>query len=329
MRRSRHRSTAKQSMVIFVVFFRSAWSCMTNTGGEEIDMEKVYWRFARRRLKLYFRRLEGPAIASDPILAKYRFTNAYRASDRVSQKLIRIQYDKDYDDSPKEVFFRTMLFKLFNKLETWSMIQEEVGYPEVRKIARIRQLVAHRSKLYSAAYIQASPAGAGVSKAVAHLDLIAEMIEGGLHRKVSKARSLQDVFELLKGVRSFGDFLAYQYAIDLNYSPILDFDENDFVVPGPGALDGISKILPGMDPVKAIRRMTRRAPDNMRGLTLFGRQLHLIDCQNLFCEISKYTRVSHPDIVGVSGRKTIKQEYRPMKAKMPAPFFPPKWKLEV
>src|SRR3546814_5259976 len=71
-------------------------------------------------------------------------------------------------------------------------------------------------------------------------------------------------------------------------------------------------------PVKAIRRMTKRAPDNMRGLTLFGRQLHLIDCQNLFCEISKYTRVSHPDIAGVSGRTTIKQEYRPMQAKMPA-----------
>lgn len=289
------------------------------------DREKVYWRFARRRLKLYFDRLEGPATSSDPILAKYRFTNAYRASDRVSQKLIRIQYnDRAFEDSPKEIFYRTMLFKLFNKLETWQLICEN-GYPHSRNLRQVRKLLAGRSGLYSAAYIQASPAGKGVSKAVAHMDLIEEMLEAKLHKKIKRARSLEAVFELLKGVRSFGDFLAFQYAIDLNYSTLVNFDEDDFVVPGPGALDGISKILPGMDPVKAIHRMTERAPDRMRGLTLFGRQLHLIDCQNLFCEISKYTRVSHPDIVGVSGRTTIKQEYRPIQAAMAEPFFPPKW----
>lgn len=291
-------------------------------------MEKVYWRFARRRLKLYFKRLEGPATASDPILAKYRFTNAYRASDRVSQKLIEIQYSPAYEDSPREIFFRTLLFKLFNKLETWDLIKKKID-PHSSNVRRIRDLLADRDKLYSAAYIQASPAGAGVKKAVAHLDLLEELIENNFHRRVKRAGSLEEVFELLSGVRSFGNFLAYQYTIDLNYSRIVDFDENDFVVPGPGALDGVSKILPGMDPVKAIRRMTRRAPDEMRGLTLFGRQLHLIDCQNLFCEISKYTRVSHPDIAGVSGRTTIKQEYRPMQAAMPTPFFPPKWKLKV
>lgn len=292
-------------------------------------MEKVYWKFARRRLRLYFKRLKGPVTSSDPILARYRFTNAYRASDRVSQKLIRIQYDKDYDDSAKEVFFRTMLFKLFNKIETWQMIQEEVGYPEYHKLAKIRQLLMHRDKLYSAAYIQASPAGAGVKKAVAHLDLIEEMVEAGLHKKIKKAGSLREVFELLSNVRSFGNFLAYQYTIDLNYSCLTDFDEDDFVVPGPGALDGISKILPGMDPLKAIHRMTDSAPEGMRGLTLFSRQLHLIDCQNLFCEISKYTRASHPHLEGVSGRSTIKQEYRPFPQKMPTPFFPPKWGINL
>ncbi len=291
-------------------------------------MEKVYWRFARRRLKLYFKRLEGPATASDPILAKYRFTNAYRASDRVSQKLIEIQYDDRYEDSAKEVFFRTMLFKLFNKLETWELITASCD-PHSSNIKWISDLLEGRSGLYSAAYIQASPAGKGVPKARAHLELIGEMLEAKVHRAVKRARSLEQVFEIMKEVRSFGNFLAYQYAIDLNYSSIVDFDENDFVVPGPGALDGISKIMPGVDPVRAIRRMTKRAPDNMRGLTLFGRQLHLIDCQNLFCEISKYTRVSHPDIAGVSGRTTIKQEYRPIQAPMPKPFFPPKWELKV
>ena len=49
------------------------------------------WRFAMERQEVFFRRLEGcsPPWTHDFILAHYKFTNAYRASDRVSQYLIR------------------------------------------------------------------------------------------------------------------------------------------------------------------------------------------------------------------------------------------------
>ena len=43
--------------------------------------------------------------------------------------------------------------------------------------------------------------------------------------------------------------------------------------------------------------------------SLWGRRLQLIDCQNLFCEVDKYARVRHPEVVGVSGRTRIKQKY--------------------
>jgi hypothetical protein len=84
----------------------------------------------------------------------------------------------------------------------------------------------------------------------------------------------------------------------------------------------------------------RRAADVIRALTdeqeawfehfglpfagLFGRRLHLIDVQNLFCEIGKYSRVAHPEIRGVAGRTRIKQSFKPAGA-IPSPFFPPKW----
>ena len=73
-----------------------------------------YWRFAVERQELFFRKLEGlPAPwTTDAILAKHKFTNAYRASDRVSQYLIRhVIYEAD--QSTEELFFRTILFKLF------------------------------------------------------------------------------------------------------------------------------------------------------------------------------------------------------------------------
>jgi len=46
---------------------------------------------------------------------------------------------------------------------------------------------------------------------------------------------------VLRSYPAIGGFLAYQYFIDLNYTPVLMFDEMEFVVPGPGAQDGIRK----------------------------------------------------------------------------------------
>ena len=58
----------------------------------------------------------------------YKFTNAYRASDRVSQYLIRnVIYRDDMPKSPREVFFRIVLFKLFNKIDTWKLFEQVLG----------------------------------------------------------------------------------------------------------------------------------------------------------------------------------------------------------
>ena len=60
--------------------------------------------------------------------SEYKFTNVYRASDRVSQYLIRhVIYGESCPRRPDEVFFRIMLFKLFNKIETWGLLEERLG----------------------------------------------------------------------------------------------------------------------------------------------------------------------------------------------------------
>ncbi|MCB9475165.1 MAG: hypothetical protein H6678_15290 [Candidatus Delongbacteria bacterium] len=59
-----------------------------------------------------------PPWTKGQILSGHRFTNTYRASDRVSQYLIR-RVNYEGWQKPEGVFFRTILFKLFNKIETW------------------------------------------------------------------------------------------------------------------------------------------------------------------------------------------------------------------
>ena len=58
---------------------------------------------------------------------------------------------------------------------------------------------------------------------------------------------------------------------------------------------------------------------------LWGRNLQLIDCQNVFCEVDKYARIFHPKIDGLSNRTRIKQKFISQKKKQINYFFPPKW----
>lgn len=306
----------------------------------------TYWKFGAERLAMYLRRFSQPQgpWTDDPILQTYRFTNSYRAADRVSQYLIRnVQYAGDRSPDPTEVIFRTLIFKIFNKIETWELIENQAGPISWQSFDLsavdnvLHRAMTNGSAIYSAAYIMPNPALGSVKKHSNHLKLIDGLIKEGFAAKILAARSLQQLFELLVAVDSFGPFLAFQLAIDLNYSDVLSFDEDEFVVPGPGALDGISKCfsdLGSLTPTDVIMEMTRIQEAEFVRLELdfpglFGRRLQPIDCQNLFCEISKYARVAHPEYPGVNKRTKIKQIYHHSIERLPSPVFPPRWNLTV
>ena len=143
-----------------------------------------------------------------------------------------------------------------------------------------------------------------------------------------------NAFELLRSYPTIGDFLAYQYVTDLNYSKITNFSEMEFVIPGPGARDGIRKCfqdLGGLNESEIIKVVADRQEIEFRRLgldfeSLWGRRLQLIDCQNLFCEVGKYARIKHPEYSGVSGRMRIKQKFRANLNPI-SYWYPPNWGL--
>lgn len=296
------------------------------------------------RQAIFFRRLEGAAApwTHDPILQRYKFTNAYRASDRVSQFLIRhVIYNSAYPTVANEVVFRILLFKLFNKVSTWQLLERSLGplhwqsFNFNRYDRVLTEAAASGRKLYSAAYI-IPPVSIGETgvKYQGHLRLIDLVLRGDFVPRLQQTSNLEEVFILLKSYPSLGDFLAFQLAVDLNYSNVIDHDEGEFVVAGPGARDGLAKTFVDardLDPVDLIKLMmdVQELEFERLGLSfpsLWGRRLQLVDCQNLFCEISKYTRISHPQIRGLSGRTRIKQTFRPQLRPV-EPWYPPKWGL--
>lgn len=306
------------------------------------DVFRTYWRFAAERQLVFERRLEGRAApwTDDEILREYRFCNVFRASDRVSQALIEAAYARG-DFSAEDLFLRVVLFRLFSRPETWELIEAEaglltVGTFDVEQVGGVLDRAFEEGRpLYTAAFILcANDAFGHRRKHRNHLALVTSMLEDGLPARLTEAPSLRAVYEMLVEWPLIGPFMAYQLAIDLNYSPLLDFDENEFTVPGPGALRGLRKIfvnLGELSPADAVHWLVdyQEAAEEELGIappSLFGRPLHAIDCQNLLCEVDKYCRVAFPGLE--SERTRIKQRFRPNSEPLRL-AFPPNWGIDA
>jgi len=301
----------------------------------------TYWRFAAERQNILMLRLSGAAgpWTNDPILSAHKFTNVYRVTDRVSQYLVKRVIGTD-ERSHAATALRILLFKIFNKIETWELMEEQRGEISDHSFdpGALRHLLdlalGAGAAIYSAAYIM--PSGPveirQPKKHWMHLELLRTLLENGLPDLLAASPTMAQGYALLRGLPGFGPFLAYQYATDLAYSRHFGWNEMEFVVPGPGALDGIRKCFVSLGEyteADTIRWVAERqeAEFNRLGLQfqrLGSRPLQLIDCQNVFCEVDKYARVAHPDVVGRSARIRIKQKFIPT-APIDPLVMPIKW----
>lgn len=303
----------------------------------------AWWSFACERQHIYYRRLRGAPSpwTADTTLSRYRFTNAYRAADRVSQYLIReVIYSDGFPREPNEVVFRILLFKLFNRIETWETLTSQLGPlaladdPFERIDQTLSRELAAGRRIYSGAYIMPTRPGrgGGERKHRAHLALLRTMMSDCLGDRLADAPNMKAGFDLFRSYPMIGDFLAYQFITDINYSDLVDFSETEFVAAGPGAREGLRKCFAdtgGWSDCDLIRMMMEIQHEEFERLgldfaNLFGRPLKLIDCQNLFCEVAKYARARFPALTPLGGRVRIKQKYRPA-GRIAMPFFPPKW----
>jgi len=305
----------------------------------------TYWKFAGKRQDIFFKRFHqeiGP-WTDDEILKNYKFTNTYRASDRVSQYLIKNVIYSDHYKNPNDIFFRIMLFKFFNKIETWELFEQHLGEISYESYSRkvydqiLTKAMNAKQRIFSAAYIM--PSGCTVfGNKRKHLNLfclLEKMMDEDVPKKLTEMKKMQQGFDLLRSYPMIGDFLAYQFITDINYSTLTAFSEKEFVIPGPGALNGIKKCFSdfgGLSFEEIIKFMTDIQLNEFERLgidfkNLWGRDLRLIDCQNIFCEVDKYSRIAHPELTIKNGRTRIKQIFKPNLNKIEYEF-PPKWGIK-
>lgn len=299
-----------------------------------------YFKFAYKRQEIFFNKLQDKKrpYSDDEILDEYKFCNAYRASDRVSQYLIKnVIYSKE-NETEEDIIFRVILFKIFNKIETWQYLTQKLGKVSAKNFnfdvydKLLEEYRKSQHAIYNSAYISCANKAYGYDlKHQNHLKLIQQMIfKDNITDKLLQAKKYSDIFYILKSYPLIGDFMAYQLMTDLNYTSIINFDEDDFTIAGPGAIRGINKCFKNKDKESYehfIMYVVEHQDQEFKRLglnfkNLFGRKLHAIDCQNIFCELDKYCRVAHPELK--SNRIKIKAKYAQNSKKIEY-FYPPKW----
>ena len=303
----------------------------------------LYWYFASERQQTFERRVAGEPgpWTEDPILREFKFCNVFRAADRVSQYMIRNVCYHDEPCTDEDRLFQIVAFRTFSKTATWDTVHDVLGrYPVLDDLAdgsftnALDHARTSNGGLYTGAFILcATDAYGQSSKHRNHVELFRHMfLHDQLGTRLLEAKSLREVYDLLHGYPLMGDFMSYQTAIDLNYSALLDFSENEFTQAGPGALRGIKKCFEDLGdytPAEIVLWMTERQDEEFARLGLpfeglWGRALNAIDCQGLFCETDKYCREAAPELA--SARKRIKARFAPSSEPISL-FFPPKWSI--
>jgi hypothetical protein len=304
---------------------------------------ELYWHFAAERQRVFERRVMGHPWpwTEDAILQEYKFCNVFRAADRVSQYMIRDVCYHNESCTAEDRLFQIIAFRTFSKIATWRTVHGVLGrYPTIDDLAdgsftkALDLARAQNGGLYTGAFILCATDAYGQSlKHLNHVELFRHMfLEDSLGKRLLESSSLREAYDLLHGYPLMGDFMSYQTAIDLNYSDLINYSENEFTQAGPGALRGIKKVFEDIGdytPTEVIFWMVEHQEEEFRRLGLpfdglWGRRLHAIDCQGLFCETDKYCREAAPELA--SARKRIKARF----LVTPEPirlFFPPKWDI--
>ena len=218
---TQHRRRSGTHSVIFDKKKKIAAPKVVDIAGQRVNVTVIldtFFAFVSERYRIHSKRLAGLPQAQwteDPILQQYPFTNVFRVFDRVTQYIL-LEVIRKGDQSLQEQCFRLMLFRSFNKIETWEFLTETFGALTWRKFNLLAMEQAlldrqQRGPLYNAAYIIPSPKLGANANASNHLRLIQLMMEEDLPSQLQKLEHLKDAHGRIMLFPGMGEFTALQY----------------------------------------------------------------------------------------------------------------------
>ncbi len=299
-------------------------------------------------------RLPAP-WTNNPVLREFKFTNVRREHDRQTRYLLEnITHNPDLMLEDKIV--NSFMFRAWNNWDTlrdfgFPYSAEELYDQNLKEIIRpVFQSLqkVHQDRLwYNNAYNQGGTKQAWKrvnSESPIEKDMPLRPFHIGVWLKeqkivdqLLKAKDQLEAFNIIKTVRGFADFLAYQVFVDLTYIEEFPFSENEFTVAGPGCKKGLDYIFIDKDGM-TYEECIFWLRDNIDGgscifddgeldfyesdklyphksylpgklfndLPKYDRCMNVMSLENCMCELSKYIRT-------VRGEGRPRNRYKPTK----------------
>lgn len=314
------------------------------------------------RYRVHIRKdvLQKPAPwTKNPVIAQYKFTNVRREHDRQTRHLIQ-NISSVSDMSLEDKIVNTFYFRAWNNWDTMRDLggpwpSEELYSSQMKEVIRplFKELEATdpQRKWWSSAYNQGGtkhawkfPKGDDYQRAYKESEAkkytdweqdiplrvfhIGPWIKKGhVVERLLNAKDQKEAFDVIRSVRGFADFLAYQVFVDLTYIKEFPFSENEFVVAGPGCKKGLDYIFEDMDGMSYEEALfflrdnidyyfyaleagdyegpTWKPEKLFQDLPLYDRYMNVMSLENCMCELSKYIRT-----VEGTGRSRVKYTYK-------------------
>jgi hypothetical protein len=283
------------------------------------DKMDAFWNFVVERQSIYHKRMvmeELPPWTRDPVLRQYFFTNVYRELDKgtifLIRNILKIQDDKD-------LLFAIMVYRLFNDIDTFRFLwlrckQTRWGDWDWERASRY--LVAyenHGNRVFTDAFTVTGVKFGGFPDKIRNICWLVGKLQKQtptLLESIRSAKSLKRVWQIFNDTEGFGRFLAYELAIDVNYSRLTSFSENDWVNAGPGCKRGIQWLWGARNPAAKwedyITFLQVGQDTFIQGIDRLaewhqvwpGYRMTLRGVEHSLCEFQKYARAryhSNPD----------------------------------
>lgn len=266
----------------------------------------IFWYWINERHRIHLRKEAGKPWpwTEDPILQKFKFTNAFRQLDRVT-----VEWTNRYLKLPKrmshgDIIFQCCLFRLFNWPQTYDTLMFGMSkWNRAKAVTLIDNMKKEGKQIFTGAYIVPS-AGRKDPKHWMMCEVLDQIHKerGELAEAIEKANSMEATTKILQQYHSVGPFIAYEIACDLRHTKVL-VNANDtmsWANPGPGAQRGIHRLITGQfrwkgprpDYQEAMRALLAMAPRRLKKhVKECGWPFEMREIEHSLCEFDKYMRV--------------------------------------
>ena len=270
--------------------------------------EFFYWINERHQIYVNrFIKKQKKPWTDDKIFQRYKFTNVFRQLDTgtiVLNNMLGKWFNnktelKDMDvEDAIDILFNIVWYRLFNRAEH----AEDIGFQSHKDYEFIRQVLLEKRKLgkkiFTSAHMTTGSGGAiqKHGKIYGHLVApvgIAEEFGEELISYIYHNQSMRSVTKKLMELPIIGNFIAYEIACDLRFTPLLSgaTDKLTWANLGGGAVRGLRRL--GM-PIKV------ESMQKLYDMALYGRAgREVLNCKAFFelreiehslCEFDKYMR---------------------------------------